>query len=90
MVTPQRSDETIKMRANANELRGAEWQEEERTNPVIVQVMHGPQKQSDLADTISKAGDSAAKIVAVKNWMQVVALLILVVGVVAALYLQGK
>lgn len=86
MVTPQRNDRTIRLRANARELSDAEWPEEERTNPVIVQVMQNPSK-SELGDTLSKAGDSAAKVIAVKSWMQVVALAILAAAVVAVFYL---
>lgn len=69
MVRPQRSDRTIRLRELARELSDAEWPEEEKTSPVIVQVM--PQKQEE-SKIVEQSGEAFAKAAgSVKTWHQV-------------------
>jgi hypothetical protein len=82
----QQSDRVMRLRKIARELDDADWPDEEKTNPVIVQVM-GAQSmtiEKPKDGTIAEGAEGAAKIVgAVKSWMQVAALGIIAISVVA-------
>jgi hypothetical protein len=86
VVRPVQSDRIIRIQQLAREASEVEWPDEEKTNPVIVNVM-APTKTpvpATAPDTIDKAADGLAKVTSsVKTWMQVVTVGFLVAGAVA-------
>ena len=92
VTTPQRNERTLKLRENARELSDAEWPEEEKTNPVIVQVMTSPEKPQVTASDIEKGANAAATVFKAlpSTWPPIVGILILTIGAVAIYWLKNQ
>lgn len=93
MVRPQQSNNVLKLRRLANELRTADWPDEEPTNPVIVNIHNPPPKPTVPPDLPTKALTEASRtILGLRSWPQVVALatLAITVAAVAVTYLLTR
>lgn len=76
MVRPQRNDRTLRLRELSQEMREADFEDEQPTQPgVTVNIVNPPEPPKP--DTITAVADGASKVIAVKSWMQVAALAIL-------------
>lgn len=81
----QQSDATIRLRELARQAADADWPDEEKTNPVIVNVSMPERTMSEQKDSKIEEGAQAVTgiVSAVKSWVQVTALGIIALAVVS-------
>jgi len=86
VVRPQQSDRVLRLRELARQAADVDWPDEEKTNPVIVQVgmPMEPRPEQKSESKIEEGAQAVTGIVsAVKSWVQVTALGIIALAVVA-------